>query len=630
MSSLSFRSVRLARRTFAALAAMSLAFTVTASVIDYKYVDGRLVGLEYDDGTIVQYSYDNNGNRTATVVIPPVDATPPTVPGNVVATASSPTQIGLNWSASSDAVGVTGYELQRCAGGGCSSFSNIGTATSTSFSDSGLSQNTTYRYRLRAYDAAGNFSNYSAIASATTSAESIPPSVPSGLQATPGSGTLVNLSWGASTDAGGSNLSGYKIERCQGSGCSGFTQIAVTAGTSHPDNTVSSAVTYQYRVRAYDGAGNHSGFSNTAPATTPDTVAPTAPTGLGGTATSSTSVILTWTGSTDNVGVTGYRVYRGGTQIGTTGSTSYTDNGVSGSTSYTYTVTAYDLAGNNSASSNSAPVTTPDTIAPAVPTGLSASAASSTQVNLSWNAVSDTGGSGLAGYRVYRNGVHITNRSVTNYSDTSVTASTAYSYTVAGYDNAGNTSAQSSAANVTTPAPPDTTAPSVPTGVATSVVGDNQVNISWSASTDTGGSGMSGYRIYRGGTQIGTSSTTSFADSGVSPFNSYSYTVASYDVAGNVSGQSSAASAVTSIQITNTSGNVLVGASSLYQVEQACPNQTVCYWFVRKKYGDQAPVVTSMTHNSSPACNGPSGGTPVTGYQRAVCVVRAAPSKYGN
>src|SRR5690606_21563502 len=101
-------------------------------------------------------------------------------------------------------------------------------------------------------------------------------------------------------------------------------------------------------------------------------------------------------------------------------------------------------------------------------------------------------------------GVHIANRSVTNYSDTSLAASTAYSYRVAAYDNAGNTSTQSSAVSVTTPAPPDTTAPSVPTGVTTTVVGDNQVNVSWSASSDTGGSGMAGYRIYRGGTQIGT------------------------------------------------------------------------------------------------------------------------------
>jgi YD repeat-containing protein len=624
------RFFRLARRVLLASLGAALVLPATANEITYHYANGRLTGLTYTDGTIVQYSYDANGNRTETVVIPPIDTTPPTVPVNVVATATSQSQIGLTWSASTDNVSVSGYEIQRCAGAGCANFTNIGTTAATTYPDSGLTQNTTYRYRLRAYDAAGNFSDYSAIASSTTAADATPPSVPGTLSASAASGTQANLSWGASTDSGGSNLSGYKIERCQGSGCSGFAQIAVTASTSYPDTTLSSGVTYQFRVRAYDGAGNHSGYSNTAPVSTPDTVAPSTPSGLAAAAPSSNSVNLTWTGSTDNVAVTGYKVYRGGTQIGTAGATNYTDNTVVGSTAYTYTVSAYDAAGNNSAASNTAPVTTPDTIAPGVPSGLSASAPSSTQVNLSWNAVSDTGGSGLAGYRIYRGGVHIANSGATNYSDTSVSASTGYSYTVAGYDNAGNTSAQSSAANVTTPAPPDTTAPSVPAGVTTALAGDNQVNVSWSASTDTGGSGMAGYRIYRGGVQIGTSLTTSFADTTTSPFNSYSYTVAAYDVASNVSGQSSAAIAVTSIQITNSSGSVLVGASSLYQVEQACPMQTNCWWLVRKKYGDLQPVVSTMTHNSSPACNGSTGGAPVTGYQRAVCVLRAAPSKYGN
>jgi YD repeat-containing protein len=609
---------------------MTLALSATASAITYQYTNGRLTGLTYSDGTIVQYSYDANGNRMTKVVTPPPDTAPPTAPANVVATATSQTQIGLTWSSSSDNVLVTGYELQRCSGASCSNFANIGTTGATTYSNSGLTQSTTYRYRIRAYDAAGNFSSYSSIASSTTAADSTPPSVPGSLSANATSGTQASLSWSASTDSGGSNLSGYKIERCQGSGCSGFAQIAVTASTSYPDTTLSSGVTYQYRVRAYDGAGNNSGYSNTVAVTTPDTVAPTVPSGLAAAAPSSNSVNLTWSGSTDNVAVTGYKVYRGGTQIATPSSTSYTDNTVVGSTAYSYTVSAYDAAGNNSATSNSAPVTTPDTISPGVPGGLSASAASATQVNLSWSAVSDTGGSGLAGYRVYRGGIHIANSSATNYSDTSVSPSTAYSYTVAGYDNADNTSAQSSAANVTTPVAPDITAPSVPTSVTTAVVGDNQVNVSWGGSTDTGGSGMAGYRIYRGGVQIGTTSTTSFADTTTSPFNNYSYTIAAYDGAGNVSAQSSAVNAVTSIQITNSSGNVLVGATSLYQVEQACPVPTSCWWLVRKKYGDQQPVVSTMTHNSSPACNGPTGGTPVTGYQRAGCVLRASPSKYGN
>lgn len=96
------------------------------------------------------------------------------------------------------------------------------------------------------------------------------------------------------------------------------------------------------------------------PATTGggDPTAPSAPTGLAASGTTANSTTLSWTASTDNVGVTGYQVFRGGTQVGTTAGTSYTDTGLSASTSYSYTVKATDAAGNVSAASNTATVTT--------------------------------------------------------------------------------------------------------------------------------------------------------------------------------------------------------------------------------------------------------------------------------
>ncbi|MGC1485039.1 MAG: Ig-like domain-containing protein [Candidatus Acidiferrum sp.] len=89
-----------------------------------------------------------------------------------------------------------------------------------------------------------------------------------------------------------------------------------------------------------------------------DTNAPSVPTGLTATAASSSQINLSWTASTDNVGVTGYKVYRGGTQVGTSMSTAYADSGLTASTSYSYTVAAYDAAGNTSAQSISALATT--------------------------------------------------------------------------------------------------------------------------------------------------------------------------------------------------------------------------------------------------------------------------------
>jgi GH18 family chitinase len=93
-------------------------------------------------------------------------------------------------------------------------------------------------------------------------------------------------------------------------------------------------------------------------ANTADTVAPSVPTNLSATAISTSQINLTWTASTDNVGVTGYKIYRGGTQIGTATTNSYQNTGLSPATNYSYTVSAYDLANNNSAQSGSVSATT--------------------------------------------------------------------------------------------------------------------------------------------------------------------------------------------------------------------------------------------------------------------------------
>src|SRR6185503_13690525 len=94
--------------------------------------------------------------------------------GTLSATASGSAQVNLAWGAASDNVGVTGYRVERCAGSGCTAFAQIAAPAGTSFSDTGLSASTSYSYRVRASDAAGNLGAYSNAASATTA------SIPSG------------------------------------------------------------------------------------------------------------------------------------------------------------------------------------------------------------------------------------------------------------------------------------------------------------------------------------------------------------------------------------------------------------------------------------------------------------------
>src|SRR5207253_2633109 len=101
------------------------------------------------------------------------------------------------------------------------------------------------------------------------------------------------------------------------------------------------------------------------------------------------------------------------------------------STTYSYTVAAYDKAGNTSAQSTAVSVTTlADTTAPSVPTGLTAAVISSTQINLSWAASTDPD-SAVAGYFIYRNATKVGSSATTSYQDTKVAPGTTYSYTVA-------------------------------------------------------------------------------------------------------------------------------------------------------------------------------------------------------
>ncbi len=157
------------------------------------------------------------------------DPTPPSVPTNLTATVLNATQINLSWTASTDNVAVTGYRVERCQGVGCTNFAQVGAPVVAAFSDTGLAPGTSYTYRVRAADAAGNFSGYSNIASGTT---------PIGTrhhgtdrsdrpERHARSASQINLSWTASTDNVG--VTGYRVERCQGVGCTNFAQVGAPA-----------------------------------------------------------------------------------------------------------------------------------------------------------------------------------------------------------------------------------------------------------------------------------------------------------------------------------------------------------------------------------------------------------------
>ncbi len=300
------------------------------------------------------------------------------------------------------------------------------------------------------------------------------PSVPTGLSANAVS-QQVNLAWSASTDNVG--VTGYTIYR------NGINLTTVSGSTlSYSDATVSPSTTYAYSVDAFDQTGNHSAASLPVNVTTQvqaDTQAPSVPTGLTAAAVSSSQVDLSWAVSTDNVGVTGYTIYRNGVSLTTvSGSTiSYSDVTVAPETTYTYTLDAFDLAGNHSALSSPVSVTTAaltDTQAPSVPANLTAVSSSPNVVNINWSASTDN--IGVIGYAIYRDGTNITSvsGSTLSYADNSVSPNTSYAYTLDAFDQAGNHSAVTSPVSVTTQ--------SLPSQIILSPDADTYVNASNPAS----------------------------------------------------------------------------------------------------------------------------------------------------
>ncbi|HSX30595.1 MAG TPA: fibronectin type III domain-containing protein [Candidatus Saccharimonadales bacterium] len=483
--------------------------------------DGLADAVSYSYAVIALDAAGNSSTPTATLSIAVPDSTPPSTPIGLLGVASSGHQINLSWTASTDNVSVTGYNIYR---------NNIwqATVTGTSYSDMGLTDATTYSYTVSALDAASNESAKTPVVNVTTP-DVTPPSTPTNLTATPASGTAVNLSWTGSTD--NVAVTGYRVYR-------GSTLLTTVTGTTYQDTGLTSATTYQYYVMAIDAAGNGAA-STTATVTTPDVIAPTVPGSVVATpASNGHQINLSWTGSTDNVGVTGYRIQRGDGFSTTVTGTSYTDSGLTDATTYSYTVTAVDAAGNSSTPSAVVSASTPDVTAPNTPTGLSAGAVSATQINLAWTASTDN--VGVAGYNIYRNNAFVTTVTTTSYSDTGLTSSTTYQYTVSAIDAAHNESAKSTTASATTLAPPDTTAPTKPTNFKGTAASATQINLSWTAATDN--VGVTGYNIYRKGVLLTTVGVvTSYQDTTVAPNTGYTYKIEAFDAAGNVSAQATSA-----------------------------------------------------------------------------------------
>jgi len=490
-----------------------------------SYSNPGLSAFTEYDYLVTATVFGSESGPSNTVTARTLDDTPPSRPDGLAGSGVSTTQIDLTWNLSTDdETGVAEYAVYRDG-------SEVGRSPTTSFSDSGLSASTTYTYRVSAFNGEGLESSPSSPQNVST-LDPEPPPPPTNLSATTVSASEIDLSWTAST-AG--DVTGYRVLR------NGSSVAVLGLTTTYRDSGLQGFTTYNYTVTALDSEGQESGPSGPAQATTLDGTPPTVPANLSATATGTSTIDLTWSPSADpETGVVGYRVFRNGSQIGSTDQTTFTDSGLNPATTYDYRVRAVNGEGLESGLSNEDSATTLDATGPTTPTNLEASPAGTNRIDLTWTASSDPE-TGIAGYRIFRDGSQVGQTAQTSFTDTGLSPATEYEYRVRAVNGDGIASGLSDAASATTL---DATAPTTPQNLAATPVGTERIDLAWSASQDPE-TGIAGYRVFRDGSEVGTTTQTVFQDDGLTPATEYAYYVVAVNGDGLESDRSATASART-------------------------------------------------------------------------------------
>ena len=524
-------------------------------------------------------------NVNFTITASSGDVQAPTAPASLASSGTTQTTTNLSWTASTDNVAVTGYDVYKGA-------AVIATVTTTSYNVTGLTASTAYTFSVKAKDAAGNISAASNVVNVTTLAiaDIQAPTAPT-LSASATTQTTTTLSWSGATD--NVAVTGYDVYQ-------GATLIASVTTTTYNVTGLTAGTAYAFSVKAKDAAGNISAASNTVnvTTTTPDTQAPTAPASLNASGTTSSSTILSWTASTDNVAVTGYDVYQGATLKATVTATTYTVTGLTASTAYSFYVVSKDAAGSVSLASNTVTVTTlAASLTYCASQGTTVTDELIGRVQIGTINNPSTGGTGYTDFTAISS--NVTQSTAYTITITPTWTSTAYAegyavfvdYNIDGdFADAGET-VWTKAASTTTPVSGtftipatatlgatrmrvslkyngiptscetfpygqvedymlniqaivvDTQAPTAPTSLVASGTTTTTTNLSWTASSDN--VGVTGYDVYQGATLKATVTATTYAVTGLAASTAYTFSVKAKDAAGNVSASSNTVSVTT-------------------------------------------------------------------------------------
>ncbi len=485
-------------------------------------------------------AYDRPGNRSAKALLaaataPCPDAQAPTTPSGFQQALTTGDAVVLTWAPSSDDTGVVSYGVY--AGG-----LRVGSSTEATYTFTGLACGKTYSMSIDAADAAGNRSAQASVVVATARcADAQAPTQPTGIAVSSRSGTSVTLAWRAATDDVGVTEYGLYV---------GSAKTGSTTSTTATFSGLVCGTSYAFGVDAADAAGNRSQPGRITAATAAcapavDTQAPSMPSGIAATGATQTSIALGWAPSTDNVGVTGYVVYRDGVEAGRPTSPAFGAASLSCGRSYRMGVEAFDAAGNRSprAEANLATTACSDTSPPTTPASLQLVTRTATSISITWPASSDN--VGVAGYGVYLGGSRVADTTQLARTLSGLACGVNHTIGVDAYDAAGNRSGMASVMIATTSCP-DVVAPTTPTGLALSAVTQTSVQLSWNASTDN--VGVVSYRVYKDGVAVADPTSATASVSGLACNTGYALSVDAVDAAGNRSARAAIAATTSPCQ----------------------------------------------------------------------------------
>jgi chitodextrinase len=484
------------------------------------------------------------------------DTTAPTVPSGLTLAAKTDKTANLSWSAATDAIGVAGYQVLRNG-------AVVGTSTSTSYSDSGLTPGTTYSYTVKAFDGSGNYSAASAALSVITSTVAVNNSVTIYYKRGYSNPYIVYRPTGGTWTSSpvlmkSSEVSGYnKITVSLGEATA--LEAAFFNGSSSWDNNNGDNYTFQMGTRTYTpGALSSPGTIISGSPT--DVSNPSKPSNVKATSVSFSTITLGWSKSTDNKGVVAYDIFRDGKKVGIAETNSFIDLKLTSGTRYAYRVAARDAAGNVSSVSSTIYVNTAtiDIQPPTTPQNVTATAITSDSVSLSWLASSDN--DIVKGYDVYRNDVKVGTTDLLTFVDSGLQSATTYAYKIVAVDAYPNFSVPSAVLSVTTVSTgkTDTLAPSVPVDLAVTDMSSEGFTVSWTASTDND-SGVKEYQVYDGSALVATVIEPTYAFSGLTEFSQHDVSVKAVDFAGNVS----TASVIVNVQTSSNFSGISLSSNSI-------------------------------------------------------------------